>query len=230
MKPPTPSRTTIAAILVVTVVAGAIIAVRYSTYISPVSSSPQTTSLSSVGVAFLTPGSLGYIGCSNTEQSVAGYHSVSDKGYFWPPYSTGGFGITAWSRPDTTAWMLFDQMVAKYGQPKAVWVELCEQAVSPVNFTSVRDELNILRAHTTPSAVFYISPLNLYAQGILCPATGPHGVNDTIGFVNEAVVQGLAQRGPVLGPLATSLLQSDMCHPNSAGQTLLGNQLAGFFG
>lgn len=182
------------------------------------------------GTAFLTNDSLGYIGCSNTQGSVQGYHNVPNEGHFWQPYGTGGFGITAWAKPNTNAWMAFKLMLKMNGQPKAVWIELCEQAVSPVNFTSVKDELSILRQYTTPSTVFYISPLNLYAPGILCHATGPNGVNDTIGFVNEAVAEGLALRGPVLGPLTTSMLVSDMCHPNQQGQQLVGNQLAAFFG
>src|SRR5208282_3197217 len=184
----------------------------------------------------LSQNSIGYIGCSNTEDAVIGYYAVQNRGLFWAPYDTYGGVVSEWAHlANQQYWANFSEQILTYGQPQIVWVNLCEFAASPATFSDVQNMLSILRSYT-PNAVFYLSPLNSYVSGYVCPLTGANGVQDTTNLANEAVAAGLALQGPILGPLGPTpvgnptggtLLNS--CHPNTAGEVLLGTQLASFF-
>ena len=93
----------------------------------------------------------------------------------------------------------------------------------------VQEMFAILRLRA-PSATYYISPLNSYSPSNICAITGPNGVADATNLANEAVSKGLALAGPTIGPLTSQNTVSDMCHPNTSGESLLGSQLASFFG
>ena len=175
------------------------------------------------------PHSIGYVGCSNTEDAVAGYYLVPNGGLFWQPYPTGGGSLDLWTSGSSQYWSLFDQQVQKYGQPSKVWIEVCERAAAPLDLAMVRQMFAILRQRA-PSTTYYISPLNSYSPSNICAITGPNGVADAASLANEAVANGLALAGPTIGPLTSQNTVSDMCHPNSAGESLLGSQLANFFG
>ncbi len=172
--------------------------------------------------------SIGYVGCSNTADAVAGYYLVGNKGRFWQPYATGGGSLDLWAATGSRYWILFDQQVQRYGEPTVVWVEICERAVAPITFSMVQQVFAILKQHA-PSATFSISPLNSYSPSNICALTGPNGVADATNLANQAVAGGLASIGPIVGPLTAQNTQSDMCHPNTSGESLLGGQLAAFF-
>ena len=187
-------------------------------------------------VVQLSQNSIGYIGCSNTEDAVIGYYAVQNRGLFWAPYDTYGGVVSEWAHlANQQYWANFSKQISTYGQPQIVWVNLCEFAASPATFSDVQNMLSILRSYT-PNANFYVSPLNSYVSGYVCPLTGANGVQDTTNLANEAVAAGLALQGPILGPLgpapvgnpAGGTLQNS-CHPNTAGEILLGAQLASFF-
>lgn len=199
--------------------------------------SSSTTTPSPVApapVAAISP-TVGFIGCSNTWMSVAGYHMVSGNlGRFWPKYSTGSGTVQAWADPTSNFWTLYKQMVATYGQPQKVWVQLCESfnLGGATDYAHVKAMLANLRA-ASPNAQPYVSAINQYnpAAG-LCSAMGPTGAGetDTQAWAAQAVADGLAKAGPAMGPLTAALLQSDGCHPtNPQGATFLGGQLARFF-
>ena len=187
-------------------------------------------------VVQLSQNSIGYIGCSNTEDAVIGYFAVQNRGLFWAPYDTYGGVVSEWAHlANQQYWANFSEQILTYGQPQIVWVNLCEFAASPATFSDVQNMLSILRSYT-PDAVFYISPLNSYVSGYICPLTGANGVQDTTNLANEAVAAGLASQGPILGPLGpapvgnpTGGTLQNSCHPNTAGEILLGTQLASFF-
>ncbi len=176
----------------------------------------------------LGPHSIGYVGCSNTADAVAGYYLVPNKGLFWQPYSTGGGSLDLWTSPSSQYWSLFDQQVQRYGQPSKVWIEICERAVAPLNFGMVQQVFTVLKQRA-PSATYYISPLNSYSPSNICALTGPNGVADAARLADEAVSNGLSLAGPVIGPLTVQNTVSDMCHPNTGGESLLGSQLATSF-
>ncbi len=176
----------------------------------------------------LAPHSIGYVGCSNTADAVTGYFLVPNAGLFWSPYQTGGGSLDRWVSPTSNYWLLFQQQVQKYGAPSIVWIEICELHTTPLNFTMVQHVFAVLKTQA-PSAVYYISPLNSYSPSGICGLTGPNGVADATTLANQAVAGGLARAGPTIGPLTSQNTQSDMCHPNQAGEMLLGSQLVGFF-
>lgn len=174
--------------------------------------------------------SIGYVGCSNTMQSVEGYHKTSgNKGLLWEPYVTGGMSIEKWANPNNAIWRLYDQQLARYGQPTAVWIQLCEHEDRPVTYDAVKQMIDNLKVHT-PNATLYISPLNSYDPNTLCSFLGQDGTDDIVVFTNQAIQDGLAIRGPLLGPLTQSLTVNDRCHPNPRARVqILGPQLQAFF-
>jgi hypothetical protein len=176
----------------------------------------------------LPPHSIGYVGCSNSADAVGGYYLVMNVGLFWNPYSTGGGSLDRWANPSSQYWVNFDAQIRQYGQPIEVWIQICERATYPLTYSMVQQTFLILNQHA-PSAKYYISPLNSYNPSNICSLTGPNGVADATALANEAVSNGLASAGPVLGPLTAQNTQSDLCHPNTAGEILLGGQLASFF-
>lgn len=173
---------------------------------------------------------IGYIGCSNTMQAVEGYHKVTgNKKRFWEPYQTGGMSIEKWANPDHPIWGEFDKQVNVYGQPRAVWVQLCENEERPVTYEHVKAMMANLKNHA-PNSAYFISPLNSYDPKNLCSILGPDGIDDLIAFAKQAVEEGLGRPGPRLGPLTVSNTLEDRCHPSIRGRVdPLGKQLVDFF-
>jgi hypothetical protein len=153
---------------------------------------------------------------------------VQNKQRLWQPYSTGGGSLDKWTMTGSNYWSLFDQQVQKYGQPSEIWIQICELATHPLTFADAQQTVAILKQHVS-TTVFYISQLNAYAPSSICALTGPNGVADSARLVNQTVSSGLALRGPILGPLTAQNTVSDMCHPNVAGEQLLGSELVAFF-
>src|SRR5262245_19868547 len=147
-------------------------------------SPPLTTNRSPYG-----PYSWGFIGCSNTHDTLWGYHDTSVKHMFWPasfpndgdPHNVGGYGypldgqtLLKWSDPTNPAfnanWSKFDRMTDVYnpgGDPPLVWVQLCEN-INPGDgnyhvsvYSEVQSLLSILAQHA-PTSVVYISPMHTY--------------------------------------------------------------------
>ncbi len=176
--------------------------------------------------------SIGYIGCSNSEQSVTGYHTIAgNANLLWPAYATGGGIISEWATPTSSFWKEYDQMVTTEGQPTKVWVQLCEKASTQLNtYSDVQAMLSNLKQHS-PNATVYISAINQYNPPTLCRLMGTNGRGypDTVQFAATAVAQGLAYAGPKLGPLDSTLVVPDGCHMNTAGETLIGQQMVNFF-
>lgn len=180
--------------------------------------------------------SIGYIGCSNTRDSVTGYHAVSgNKNYLWPSYGIDRGRIDLWAKEPSSYWTLFQSMVNLYGTPRVVWVELCENAQQfPNSYAQVVSMLGVLKQKVA-TAIAYISAINGYnptlcsLMGNLTPTGLAQANADTNAWASKAVSDGLAQAGPVMGPLTPQLVKSDNCHPNQAGMELLGQQLHDFF-
>jgi hypothetical protein len=175
---------------------------------------------------------VGYIGCSNSLDSVNGYAATPGKQLMWPGYNTNGGRIDLWAQSDSPYWLAFGQMVLQQGPPKAVWVQLCEDLLRQRDtFTEVQSMFANLRHHA-PGATYYVSAINIYNPlAGLCSFMGQQGQGetDTTNWAGQAAKTGLAKQGPQMGPLTASLVVSDGCHPNQAGSTLLGKELHAFF-
>ncbi len=184
-----------------------------------------------------TTHSVAFVGCSNTRMSAVGYYATPGRhDLLWNSalsnYNTDGGRLELWADPQSPYWQQFDYQVQHwYGQPAAVWVQLCEKYNSnPTDYAHVRSLFANLKQHA-PNAVYYISAINVYDPITLCPWMGPNGegVTDTEKWRDQAVADGLAQRGPDMGPLTASIVNNGYCHPNDAGEKLLGGELYEFF-
>lgn len=176
---------------------------------------------------------IGYIGCSDTWMTIDGYYQQPNNiGLFWAvDQAIDGGGITSslWANASSHYWATYDSEVSLYGQPKAVWVEDCGSYSGSLGWSDMQQFFAILKQHS-PSAVVYISPISDFVPNGLCDKEGTTGVQNTTDIVNLAIANGYALAGPIMGPLnmSTTLVDS-RCHPNEAGELLLGSQLVQFF-
>ena len=208
----------------------------YVTQGADVNNNPTSTSKNQVKK--YAPQTFGYIGCSNTHDTVYGYHiAPGNKNLFWPfgsrtEYPIEGKTILFWSQTNNPIWQKFDQMKARYNgsqDPPVIWVQMCEnldQTESNYGQGSYNDVVNMLKnlkAHS-PTSIIYISPLQSYDPVTLCikMGAGGHAVAELTGWADKAVSDGLALRGPgsrsdglyPLGPLTAQNSFKDRCHPN----------------
>src|SRR5262249_3553364 len=173
--------------------------------------------------------------CSNSAATVDAYHLVpGNRNIMWPSYATGGGDVTKWADPASSYWSAYSSMVSKHGQPRYVWVQMCERDGLPANYDVVLQIISNLRTRT-PNAILIASGLNDFDPNPgLCPAVGPlsgpgNSVYDTNVWADQLVLDGIAAvRGPYLGPLTIATTVTDHCHPNAAGETLLGSQFEPF--
>jgi hypothetical protein len=132
---------------------------------------------------------VGYIGCSNSQDTVDGYHlSPGNRNYLWPSYDTGGGSIDKWADASSLYWTSYSAMLTKYGQPKYVWVQLCERAYQGAFNTY--DQVKIMIGNLkrkSPNAAVIVSGINDYSPNPrLCDLMGTasasspgNGVYDT---------------------------------------------------
>jgi hypothetical protein len=119
-------------------------------------------------VAFTGQNVIGYIGCSVTWMSVAGYHQLSIKHLLWPQipaYSGGSIDEATWANGTSQYWAAYDNQVSLHGQPKTVWVEDCGGGNQ--TWSMVQQFFAILRQHS-PNAIVYMSPINHFVPSSLC--------------------------------------------------------------
>src|SRR3990167_5328895 len=72
--------------------------------------------------------SIGFIGCSNTRETVEGYHRVGGRN-MWDYDRRYGSGIVIdWSKnvdEGSIYWDVFDELLEKYPKTKIIWWEFC---------------------------------------------------------------------------------------------------------
>lgn len=173
---------------------------------------------------------VGYIGCSDTWMSVTGYYMFPNAALFWPSdarYSGGGIDSAGWANASTYYWAEYELEVSSFGQPKAIWVEDCgSNSTNP--WSDVLQFFTILN-QVSPGVPVYMSSISNFLPNGTCPRAGLTGVPQTENMTKMAIAKGLALAGPIMGPLGPTTLDSSRCHPNTAGELLLGAQLVKFF-
>ena len=93
-----------------------------------------------IGTAVAADHTMGFIGCSMAENVAQGY--VADGGKrMWPNYGTSGQVVQSWTDVNSASWKLYDQQVAKYGKPDAVWVQICIFAQQGATTLALRRKL-----------------------------------------------------------------------------------------
>ena len=172
----------------------------------------------------IEPGTLSYVGCSNTEDAVQG--TVGEA--FVDRYSTGGGSLARWASDSKTYRADFE---ANHMPGDPVWWNLCirlDERIGPLGrqFPTHKAMIDAVASWLIPqSGDIWVSPLNLYD-------TDPVHVS-TAAFHAEMVAYAVETYGlnvgPVLGPLSPEQLRRDGTHPNRRGKRFLGSQLDGFF-
>ena len=178
-------------------------------------------------------GTMGFLGCSMTLNAVDGYYTQGGT-KLWPTQSTiyGGGSIGAWANSLTNQskwWGAFNTTLT--ARPTTVfWFELCtslNQTPTLDTYAGATTVLTELRRRV-PNATVYVSAQPSYTNGHVCGIAGATGPATAQSIVDQLVANGLALRGPVMGPLA-STQTVDGCHATAEGKAIMGNQLVAAF-
>lgn len=193
---------------------------------------PQTPG-STQKISF-TKNSVGYLGCSMTVNAIEGYHSEGGTTLWSEVGDFGGGTISAWAGllpTSKTYWSGFDAILAKNPGTKAVWMELCISVKKGGTANDTYENALIVRQEVLkriPNAVIYVSAQPMYTEGHVCGIAGADGPQKMQEIADKLVANGLAKKGPVLGPLATGQT-ADPCHANASGKSTMGKQMVEFF-
>lgn len=187
---------------------------------------------------------VGYVGCSQTQNAVWGYHLIGGK-RFWPVIgSYGGGSVAFWAngigKSTDKRWTDFKLYLAKM-PPSQIWVQWCtrDNESQAENETAAPRVLNEIR-RLAPGVPIYISAQNGYWLPHACPISGLLGPL-RMQLLTVTSRSGLALPGPDIGDLHSKYqtpsippldeTDSDGCHANKTGATkVLGPSLKQFFG
>lgn len=174
-------------------------------------------------------GPIAYLGCSNTRMAVSGYALVGGK-QFWGTPGTVYNGGTIPNWASGGYWPMFEQLRHSYGDPAAVWMEVCLLASETNMNANIASAVRVvLDLRTRTKAPLYISGLQPYI-GHACKLAGADGPARCQKIADWLVYHRLGQTGPLLPGLDLAHCKGDGCHPNPAGMELLGHALLEFFG
>jgi hypothetical protein len=183
-------------------------------------------------------GAVGVVGCSNTGQAVVGYSGLS-KVDSLTIGDLGGGSVPHWGDPSNsdyaTYWSFYDTRRPAAGYA-GTWVQLCLRTGEHLGAFDADEQEWIThiveQIHQRDSGIpVWISPINFYADGVVCESVGVDGPAIAAEASDWAAASlGRVFRGPDLGPLTQQHIGvRDTCHPNKTGESLLGSQLVAFF-
>jgi hypothetical protein len=178
-------------------------------------------------------GMVGFLGCSITWQTVAGYHALGGQ-RMWPPYEGMGSGeIPVWaqelSSPDPQHWAVFDHALAL--QPvHAFWIQACflTSQINPDNVQQAEAMIAHIR-DVVPGAKIYFSAFGGWDPPDACGKASSAAVANSVQVTDAVVADGSALRGPTI-PVLPQSEKADACHPDAAGEVLLGRALFKWLG
>lgn len=187
-------------------------------------------------------GPIGFIGCSNTGQTVDGYHAVGgtriwavdrslavNKGGY-PPF--GGGTPNKWaenlSTDNNAYWKTFDAYLAMHPDTKIVWWQFCIRQTDALSYENVEMVLQELREHI-PGVTVYVSPLPPFTDHV-CGITGKNGFERMRGLAKQLIdTEEDVLAGPLLPGLVRAETVKDGCHMTDAGERKVGAGLKEFF-
>jgi hypothetical protein len=176
----------------------------------------------------------GVVGCSMTRASVGGYAMVGGQ-LGWSITAINdypGGDIDKWADLGDPRWLDFQSALAQFGAEK-IWFQPCvRQRTDPNPTADDIDDVEIIVdqiANLAPGVPIFVSAFPEYI-GFFCPKTGPAGPDVSQALADHLVQTGVAQPGPLVGPLELSQTIDNMCGLNDAGLVFVGNQLLAFFG
>ncbi len=197
-----------------------------------------TTTTTSAPAPEVVAGQIGVVGCSNTAMAAAGYEVLSDLDLLSQGGLTAG-SVAVWGNEGTGRsaryWGLYDERRPAGGY-QAAWVQLCIREQEHEGSFNSRIEGWIERIiaeieERDPGIPIWVSGVNTFEDGHVCRTIGPDGAAIAAEAADwaAATIDGVG-RGPDLGPVLTTHLDpGESCHPNLAGQAVLGEQLVAFF-
>lgn len=187
----------------------------------------------------LGSGRVGYLGCSQTTGAVEGYHNDGGD-RLWPTIEYGGGSISRWatvSDDDARYWGAFRANL-KSRPSSVIWWQLCVQGGGvQTNYDNALTVLHRLRGFIASGTKIYVSAQNDYVPPHVCSISGPDGPETAQKVADKLVGEPDVYAGPKMtalrgpdsagsGPTQTK----DSCHPNDAGEKVLGEDLLEFFG
>lgn len=166
-----------------------------------------------------------------SDNVAAGYAAVGGM-RMWPSTPAyWGQVVQDWANPSDPVWDAFDDHVDEFGVPTAVWIMVCIFNPPGVQLEEMRDIVGLVRERA-PDATIYTTGQPFYAPGAECTIAGNDGpqVTDDMAqeMANDSSLTDVHYVG-MFGPL-TAAMKEDVCHANTAGQELLGEQAVEFFG
>ena len=176
---------------------------------------------------------IGFIGCSNTRETVEGYHRVGGEKMWDYERRYGSGTLLDWSRnvnERSEYWDVFDGFLQRHPKTKTIWWQLCIMDEDrTTSYEHARVILNQIKQRV-PNATIYVSALADYTDGV-CEITGTWGLEKSKELVQEVDLknEGVCL-GPVLGSMSVKETAKDGCHLSSPdGKRKLGTQMKEFF-
>ncbi|KAK3300094.1 uncharacterized protein B0H64DRAFT_7098 [Chaetomium fimeti] len=176
-------------------------------------------------------GTMGFIGCSMSENVAQGYVANGGK-HMWGPYGTGGLVVQSWTNTNSPSWGKFDQQATQQGgKPSEVWIQICIFQNPGATYDEVKQLVANARQHAAPGAKIYITGQPLYPDNpASCSLAGPQGPQLTVDLAKRAGADAALN---VTYPGDFNLMRGEVqdgCHANAAGQSSLGKQALAFWG
>ncbi len=176
-------------------------------------------------------GSIGYVGCSMTENAIDGYTALGGT-QFWPRFGRyGGGTVGRWAfgtEAGSRLWAIFRGQLREEPDTAAIWWQLCTFAGGGQDdLGRAMTVLEEIKA-SAPDLPVYVSPQPAYTDGHVCEIAGDGGPERMAQLAADLVATGEVLAGPPQGPLASDVTR-DGCHADTAGEEILGEQLATFF-
>lgn len=184
--------------------------------------------------------SIGFIGCSNTRQTVQGYQFTGGENIWFVKerdiHEYDGGAVLNWAketeRENKNLWKVFDKYLKRNPNTKKIWWQLCiRKEEAEMKYEDTIPIIEALRIRI-PHVKIYVSSLTDY-NGDVCEITGQEGLDR-----GKYLVQELDSKNEdiFLGPVFDSLNPDEImendeskCHSNEKGVEKLGYQMKEFF-
>lgn len=173
---------------------------------------------------------IGYAGCSNTIETVAGYEAI-DGQQMWPPDEGFDGGATEdWADEPTgnRLWKVFDRLANDHPDTNTIWWQLCVPFDDETTADELESAVEQFQAQI-PAATVYVSSLAPY-ENHSCELTGSTGVEQGRQLATQlAEERKRVEQGPEFPTLSTIETIEDDCHLTDATAERFGRVLRNFF-
>ncbi|MBI4086437.1 hypothetical protein HY416_00430 [Candidatus Kaiserbacteria bacterium] len=174
---------------------------------------------------------IGFIGCSNTAQSVMGYHMAGGDD-LWQltddrKHDFDSGTVREWANIDNDFWHTFDRYLGAHPNTRVIWWQLCVPRDDTPTLADAQKVIAGIKGRI-PGVEIYVSALPSYQTGV-CRITGTEGLARGEELVRELAAQGDVHAGPTLAPHAPEEVLDDGCHLTEKGMRAVGTQLKQFF-